>query len=494
MGGLVSDQPHLSFPCFFPGFRARADLLPPVVFRCGILAALLAHSEQKKERRERNNNNGSRPSSKGNGVAVGCMLTASHNPIEDNGLKLVGPDGCLLSPVWEQRAERLINASFDSSFSSVESARHGREFCGEPSRAEVGDGFCNGADTEVLGEQKDGNSYTSPVPLQPMGHPGEVRTRGEREGDQKATGPRAKAADVEGQSTREQGTQTKETRESLAQKEAEVFMEMIEGVLGKEYLADGEDPTPTKTSSETAASQRPCVIVGRDNRPSSGELEKAFISGVRILGVRVIRVGEVTTGQLQFVVRRWNEKRRTDLQVDALTVDTESEKGEGWVETEKASKAGDEKLTAKERLLREGGGARGDGERESTAVEREVEEAEEEEEEDDRPDDEGAELIEDYYAYFEENFRSFMQQGRHLKQREESGEAFRGEGGGTLDQAGKRHEILLHIRSRLRSSARKLVHEGEAHEGLGGSWSSTQAVGLTDSGEERQKSQGWGRS
>ena len=41
---------------------------------------------------------------------MGIMITASHNPYDDNGLKLFGPDGMKLSDKIEKKIERLIDA------------------------------------------------------------------------------------------------------------------------------------------------------------------------------------------------------------------------------------------------------------------------------------------------------------------------------------------------------------------------------------------------
>ena len=38
------------------------------------------------------------------------MITASHNPYYDNGLKLFGPDGMKLSDKIEKKIEKLIDA------------------------------------------------------------------------------------------------------------------------------------------------------------------------------------------------------------------------------------------------------------------------------------------------------------------------------------------------------------------------------------------------
>ena len=40
---------------------------------------------------------------------MGIMITASHNPHIDNGLKLFGPDGMKLSDKIEKKIEKLID-------------------------------------------------------------------------------------------------------------------------------------------------------------------------------------------------------------------------------------------------------------------------------------------------------------------------------------------------------------------------------------------------
>ncbi|OXU18825.1 hypothetical protein TSAR_011666 [Trichomalopsis sarcophagae] len=70
------------------GFRTKADILDHVLFRMGLLTVL--RSQVKK-------------------AAIGLMITASHNPEADNGVKLVDPNGEMLESSWETIATRLAN-------------------------------------------------------------------------------------------------------------------------------------------------------------------------------------------------------------------------------------------------------------------------------------------------------------------------------------------------------------------------------------------------
>ncbi|XP_069829615.1 phosphoacetylglucosamine mutase isoform X2 [Dendropsophus ebraccatus] len=71
------------------GFRSKAEHLDHVMYRMGLLAVL--RSKKTKS-------------------VIGVMVTASHNPEEDNGVKLVDPMGEMLHQEWEMYATNLANA------------------------------------------------------------------------------------------------------------------------------------------------------------------------------------------------------------------------------------------------------------------------------------------------------------------------------------------------------------------------------------------------
>lgn len=84
----IPDEERFSYGT--AGFRFRAEKLSFLVFRCAYVASLRA--------RQLNS-------------TIGVMITASHNPEEDNGVKLVDPSGDMLNVVWEKYATDIVNAT-----------------------------------------------------------------------------------------------------------------------------------------------------------------------------------------------------------------------------------------------------------------------------------------------------------------------------------------------------------------------------------------------
>jgi phosphoacetylglucosamine mutase len=72
------------------GFRALGTDMGSTVFRCGLLLAIRAMQV---------------------GQKTGICITASHNPEQDNGVKLVEPTGDMLTQDWEGIADQLANAA-----------------------------------------------------------------------------------------------------------------------------------------------------------------------------------------------------------------------------------------------------------------------------------------------------------------------------------------------------------------------------------------------
>ncbi|XP_077244774.1 phosphoacetylglucosamine mutase-like [Tasmannia lanceolata] len=72
------------------GFRADSTILSSTVFRVGILAALRSLKTRS---------------------IIGLMITASHNRISDNGIKIADPNGGMMTQEWEPFADSISNAS-----------------------------------------------------------------------------------------------------------------------------------------------------------------------------------------------------------------------------------------------------------------------------------------------------------------------------------------------------------------------------------------------
>ena len=70
------------------GFRDDASKLDRCFFRVGLVVTMRA---------------------KVTGV-MGILITASHNPAKDNGVKIVEPNGHMLNPAWEPISEKIVNS------------------------------------------------------------------------------------------------------------------------------------------------------------------------------------------------------------------------------------------------------------------------------------------------------------------------------------------------------------------------------------------------
>lgn len=109
--GCCDHPPQLSYGT--AGFRSNRDNLSPAMYRCGILACCRSYVCH--------------------GKAVGVMITASHNPANDNGIKLVEPDGSMFPVEWEPIATAFVNAGGDAlsklasvvDITEVSNSRHG---------------------------------------------------------------------------------------------------------------------------------------------------------------------------------------------------------------------------------------------------------------------------------------------------------------------------------------------------------------------------------
>eukprot|EP00921_Rhytidocystis_pertsovi_P024306 GHVQ01039094.1.p1 GENE.GHVQ01039094.1~~GHVQ01039094.1.p1 ORF type:complete len:648 (-),score=62.82 GHVQ01039094.1:1861-3804(-) len=99
-----NELPALFYSYGTAGYRGKAETLTHVMHRCGILSVLNAVATSQNLCEEVN------PKEPGRSI-VGAVITASHNPVEDNGVKLVDHRGSLYDAQWEKHASRLINAS-----------------------------------------------------------------------------------------------------------------------------------------------------------------------------------------------------------------------------------------------------------------------------------------------------------------------------------------------------------------------------------------------
>lgn len=126
----VASFPNDAGPAYgTAGFRYTSALLDGVCFRTGAMVAAVSHSE--------------------GGAIAGLMITASHNPPEDNGVKVCTGSGEMVSETWEKRLESMCRAPDAQKAADVLAdafAAHGTE-AAAPLRVMVG------RDTRTSGEK-----------------------------------------------------------------------------------------------------------------------------------------------------------------------------------------------------------------------------------------------------------------------------------------------------------------------------------------------------
>ncbi|XP_050548221.1 phosphoacetylglucosamine mutase-like, partial [Daktulosphaira vitifoliae] len=87
---LYPNPGNITFQYGTSGIRCKSDYLDHVVHRMSLLVALRSMCLKS--------------------ARVGLMITASHNPQDDNGVKLIDPQGEMLESTWEEYATELSNA------------------------------------------------------------------------------------------------------------------------------------------------------------------------------------------------------------------------------------------------------------------------------------------------------------------------------------------------------------------------------------------------
>lgn len=105
------------------GFRSKGNLLPPVAARLSLVLALRGYYHYKRLSTQLYYSP--------NPIYLGLMITASHNPHDDNGFKIIDFNGESIPLSWEPFCTEIVNTMSENELSSVISSFCRKEFNAE---------------------------------------------------------------------------------------------------------------------------------------------------------------------------------------------------------------------------------------------------------------------------------------------------------------------------------------------------------------------------
>eukprot|EP00392_Amoebophrya_sp_AT5.2_P016850 g17157.t1 len=206
------------------GFRSKAENLDACMYRMGALAVLRSIQT---------------------GKATGVMITASHNPVQDNGVKLVDPTGDMLEERFEKIATDLANASDDEvHFKLAQIAKD--------------EGIKIDLTTSASGGGASGGAFAG-------------------------TGAGASA--------------------SVGVMQTGALLKVLPGAVSS---SSSRITTTSGAGAKANGDGSGLVFVACDTRPSSAKLALAALEGIASVGGSGRYVGECSTPQLHFYVRSFN--------------------------------------------------------------------------------------------------------------------------------------------------------------------------------------------